>query len=109
MNYEAILNGKLVAKAIAYATLETQFKGTSALIKNRTTGAEWYADQESLAAQAAERIERGEAPEDLVHRIFYPDGEAYALSSSISVGDYQRNGYTESYRTLEEVALGCWD
>jgi len=67
----------------------------------------------SLAALADRRITEGEDPEGLVHRLFYPanyeDGRAYDLSTSISLAEYQRGGYTESYRTLAEVAAGCWD
>ena len=110
--YQAKYHGRLF-QALAYETLERQFQRTSAVITNLETGAQWYADPTSLAAEADRRIVDGEDPESLVHRLVYREDddsdEFYELSSSISLADYQRGGYTETYRTLRAVADGCWD
>ena len=68
---------------------------------------------EKLSVEAYQRIVGGEDPEGLVHRLFYPrdyeGGRAYALSSAITLTDYQSGGHVETYATLAEVASGCWD
>lgn len=73
-----------------------------------------FADPDCLAAQADRRIGDGEDPEGFVHRLYYPsdyeDGRAYSLSTSLTPQEYfNSRGLAESYRTLSEVAAGCWD
>ena len=68
--------------------------------------------QKKAAAEAAERIAAGESPEAMVHLMWSPeqyegqsDDELFAgLSSSISLTQLQRGGYTERYWELGAVA-----
>ena len=54
--------------------------------------------------EAQERIDSGEAPSSLVHEIWHSNESYYGLSSSITVEDYQRGGYTSRYYSLRELA-----
>lgn len=57
----------------------------------------------SYFAQLA--IHNGKDPETMHHLL--ADGDSW--SSGISRDDYLKGGYTSSYKSLAEIAQGCWD
>jgi len=54
----------------------------------------------NLAAEAQNRIDKGEDKDRLVHILRDPDGNAIGLSTSFHP-DADLSGYTEKYRTLQ--------
>jgi hypothetical protein len=67
-----------------------------------------YLHSTGFSNDAKRRILAGEDPQGLVHIIW--GGEAPSgLSSTLTLVEYQRGGYTSTYFTLEEVANGQID